>query len=311
MPKGSGGRTGSPKRQTTLSSDLTSTSEATAEEGDPLYEREKEPEPWPQMEDKEGIQRDARHSGNGGWGMHFRNPDRPLRQVHELDFRRVADHLRTRHGLEFSEIKQTSHVTVQMNFSTAQNGKRGCVQVYMTKLGQGKGNARLCVGDPERLKELRSIFLKSAWFTDATNALIGEGCGQEPKKEKDTDKMRDRLAELDFASEDVEFTQKHIAWLAKFPEHEFKPEEIRLRAAIFEFITKWEGDSEPTLGDLVTDSGVLHKMHFMPKRFPLEAWVDRRIGTEMIFKDVDGTRLGMVCELIEGNEELLVPTVTP
>jgi len=297
--------------------------QATAEEGDPVYEIEnEEAEPWPQLENSEGILSDAPYTGQG-WGMHFRHPDKPTRQIYELDLRRVADFLRSSHGLEYDEIKATSSGVVQMNFMSApRGGKRsGCLQLYTTKLGTTKGNIRVNTGDRERVKILRSIFLRSAWFADATNELAPEGVAQESggaskkkdkDKGKDIEKIKERvITDLDFASEDAELTPKHIEWLEKFPENELKTEELRLRTALFEFLAGWQGDSEATLGDLLADGIVLKNMQFFPKRFPLEAWVDRRIGTEMLFQDENGTRLGMSCQLVESNEEMLVPTMTP
>merc|ERR1719506_280442 len=101
---------------------------AAAEEGDPVYEMETEElEPWPQTENSDGTYTDAHYKD---FSMHFCYPDNPMKEVHEADFRRVADYLCRRHGFEYDKIKETTDGVVQMNFPFK---KGGCIQLYTTK----------------------------------------------------------------------------------------------------------------------------------------------------------------------------------
>ena len=61
----------------------------------------------------------------------------------------------------------TSSGVAQVNFGLGP--RQGNLQLYTSKFGLLQGNARINVGDPGRLKELRSILLKSPWFIDVVD----------------------------------------------------------------------------------------------------------------------------------------------
>jgi hypothetical protein len=55
----------------------------------------------------------------------------------------------------------------QVNFGLG--ARQGNLQLYTSKFGLLKGNARLNLGDSTRLKELRCGLMKSPWFEDAVS----------------------------------------------------------------------------------------------------------------------------------------------
>jgi len=140
---------------------------ASAGDGDPIYCKERSVLPkWPVEITLKGKLRDARYGGYG-WPLFFRNPDRTMVPVHLDDFKRVAQHLKDSHGLVFWKIEETSPAVVQMSLGLGR--KQGTLQLYLSQFGRMSGNCRLNMG-ADRVKEVRSILLKSAWFCDACGA---------------------------------------------------------------------------------------------------------------------------------------------
>ncbi|CAE8639621.1 unnamed protein product [Polarella glacialis] len=100
----------------------------------------------------------------GGWAMHFRNPDKPLRPVGEDDLREVVEFLKETEGLAASTIKQSTMEVIQADLGFGK--KQGNLQLYTTKFGRSVGNFRLNVGEEDKVRGIRAILLKSLWFID-------------------------------------------------------------------------------------------------------------------------------------------------
>lgn len=129
---------------------------------------------WPQEISGRGKLRDARYGGCG-WPLFFRNPDRPMAPVHKLDFTRVATHLQKHHDLEFRNIGEPTTAVMQMKLGVGKG--QGNVHLYLSLFGRVGRNSRINGGTEERVREVRSVLLKSAWFADAC------GCGSKTEEQ--------------------------------------------------------------------------------------------------------------------------------
>eukprot|EP00927_Polykrikos_kofoidii_P022506 TRINITY_DN2097_c0_g1_i1.p1 TRINITY_DN2097_c0_g1~~TRINITY_DN2097_c0_g1_i1.p1 ORF type:complete len:873 (-),score=208.64 TRINITY_DN2097_c0_g1_i1:47-2665(-) len=84
------------------------------------------------------------------------------------------------------------------------------------------------------------------------------------------------------------------AVLAKFPESELLETELEMRAALLEFLNRWDKSrGSPTVADALENADLRRRQEkFLPKRLLptiLESWIERRIGGEVeIFTAPDG-----------------------
>ena len=105
--------------------------------------------------------------------MHFYKPQNPRMMIAFHDVKQVPEALRDDQGLHFHSVTSPSAGVTQINLGHGKGA--GTLQVYTSgrKLGASAGNARISVGNENRLMNLRAIILRSSWFCDAHSPVAG------------------------------------------------------------------------------------------------------------------------------------------
>ena len=132
---------------------------------DPVYTlSRKASSTFPQTIKKGGKRTDVDYSGEGWW-FFFANPTKPSAHVQEDDLQRVINHLKESHDLVCQTVKINKDCSIAQATLGLTKGK-GSLQLFPTKFGLKRGNCKLNIKDPKRMKETRAILSRSPWFTD-------------------------------------------------------------------------------------------------------------------------------------------------
>merc|ERR1712232_1298904 len=85
------------------------------------------------------------------------------------------------------------------------------------------------------------------------------------------------------------------AFFNDLPEEELTPLELKLRAAILDFLKHWIEDVPPPYQTLCDDMSVARaRKSLLPKGIPLHEWIDERIGGELEVMSLDGSSVSFV-----------------
>ena len=128
-----------------------------AVQGDDVYRKVSEVGcGWPKEVSEKGKLRDARYGGHG-WPLHFRNPDRTMAPVSNLDLKRVCEFLNMEWGLLFWQLSESSPWMWQLNSGLGPTQVN--LQFFPTKLGRvsfkhwNAGAVETCSGFASQVKD--------------------------------------------------------------------------------------------------------------------------------------------------------------